>query len=73
MKDNALEYKGYYTLVEFDKDSGELRGKIEGISDYVDFQCENSKGVEKAFREAVDDYLAFCEEVGKKPDKEYKG
>ena len=29
--------------------------------------------VEREFHEAVDDYLEFCKEVGKEPDKEYKG
>ena len=31
------------------------------------------KDVENEFHEAVDDYLEFCKEVGKEPDKEYKG
>lgn len=50
-----------------------LRGKIEGINDLVDFECEDIKGIEKEFRAAVDDYLEFCKEVGKNPEKEYKG
>ena len=37
------------------------------------FECENIKDIEKEFHEAVDDYLEFCKEVGKEPDKEYKG
>lgn len=73
MKNNILEYKGYHTKVEFDSDELVLRGKIEGISDFVNFECENMKDVEKEFHEAVDDYLKFCREVGKEPDKEYKG
>ena len=27
----------------------------------------------KALHEAVDDYLALCEEIGKSPDKEFRG
>ena len=73
MKNNYLEYKGYHTVVEFDKDAMTLYGKIEGINDYVDFQCVDPAKVETEFHKAVDDYLAFCEEVGKKPEKEYKG
>ena len=72
-KNNMLEYKGYHTKVEFDSDDFVLRGKIEGINDFVDFECENTKDLEKEFHEAVDDYLEFCKEVGKEPDKEYKG
>lgn len=73
MKSNILEYKGYHTKVEFDSEGLVLRGKIEGISDFVNFECEDIKDIEKEFHEAVDDYLEFCKEVGKEPDKEYKG
>lgn len=73
MKNNILEYKGYHTKVEFDSEEFVLRGKIEGIGDFVDFECKDIKDVEKEFHAAVDDYLAFCKEVGKEPDKEYKG
>lgn len=73
MKNNILEYKGYHTKIEFDSEDFVLRGKIEGINDLVNFESEDIKGIEKEFHEAVDDYLEFCREVGKEPDKEYKG
>ena len=73
MKNNILEYKGYHTKVEFDAKNLVLTGKIEGINDLVNFECDNMKDVEKEFHEAVDDYLEFCKEVGKEPDREYKG
>ncbi len=70
---NVLEYKGYYTQVEYDYDDCVLYGKIEGIGDLVNFDSESASGIEQAFHEAVDEYLAFCSEVGKEPDKTYKG
>ena len=70
---NILEYKGYHTKIVFNSADFVLRGKIEGINDLVDFECEDVKDVEKEFHAAVDDYLQFCEEVGKTPEKEYKG
>ena len=73
MKESMLEYKGYHTVVRYYAEDGVLRGIIEGINDYVDFQTTNIADVEKEFRIAVDDYLVFCEEVGKEPEKEYKG
>ncbi|MBQ8281038.1 MAG: type II toxin-antitoxin system HicB family antitoxin [Lachnospiraceae bacterium] len=73
MKKDVLEYKGYHTKIEFDAEGLVLRGKIEGINDFVDFECENLCDVEKEFHAAVDSYLEFCEEVGKQPEKEYKG
>ena len=72
-KNNILEYKGYHTKVEFDSENFILTGKIEGINDLVNFECEDINEVEHEFHAAVDDYLEFCKEVGKEPDKEYKG
>ncbi len=70
---NILEYKGYHTKIEYDAESRMLHGKIEGISDLVNFECADPQAVEREFQSAVDDYLIFCEEVGKEPEKEYKG
>lgn len=70
---DILEYKGYHTRISFIAESKTLRGKIEGISDFVDFETDNPNEVEKEFHMAVDDYLDFCNEVGKVPEKEYKG
>ena len=73
MMNNILEYKGYYTKVEYSAEDGVLFGKIEGIKDLVNFECENAADAEKEFHRAVDDYLAFCADLGQDPDKPYKG
>ncbi len=73
MKKNILEYKGYYAMIEVDFETRRLRGKIEGINDFVDFESERLEDIEQEFHNAVDDYLEFCKSVGKEPDKEYKG
>jgi len=73
MSKNILTYKGYSTRVEYSAADCVLHGKIEGIADLVNFESETVEGVEIAFHEAVDDYLAFCKDIGQEPDKEYKG
>ena len=70
---NTIEYKGYFSNVEYSAEDGVLHGKIEGINDLVTFESENAADIEKEFHTAVDDYLAFCKQVGKEPDKAYKG
>jgi len=70
---NILEYKGYHARINFDAESLTLVGKIEGINDLVDFEADDISKVEAEFHNAVDDYLIFCREVGKEPEKEYKG
>ena len=70
---NILSYKGYCTKVEFDSEDCILYGKIEGINDFVDFYCESVNEIKSEFEKAVDDYLEFCEENGKTPEKPFKG
>ena len=70
---NVLEYKGYHTKIKFDSENLVLYGKIEGINDLVTFETSDLHMIKKEFESAVDDYLVFCEEVGKTPEKEYKG
>jgi putative hif-contiguous protein B len=70
---NILSYKGYYTKVGFDSEDCILYGKIEGINDFVDFYCESVNEIKVEFEKAVDDYLEFCKENGKTPEKPFKG
>ena len=71
--ENTLQYKGYFTNISFSVTDKVLHGKIEGIDDLVTFESESVTEIEKEFQNAVDDYIAFCEEIGKEPSKTYKG
>ena len=73
MKGNVLEYKGYRTCINYESETNTLRGVIEGINDYVDFESDDISKVAEDFHNAVDDYLDFCSSIGKEPEKEYKG
>jgi len=68
-----MEYKGYSARVVFDGDAGVLFGEVEGLRDVVTFEATNVEGLETAFGESVDDYLAMCAERGEEPDKPYSG
>ncbi len=68
-----MEYKGYIGTVEFSDSDRVFHGKIVGIRDVVTFEGDSVAGLEQAFRESVDDYLAFCAERGEEPDKPYSG
>ena len=70
---NILNYKGYLAKIEYDSDDMILCGKIEGITDLVDFYSETAEGIKSEFEKAVDDYLQFCEVHRKKPEKPFKG
>ena len=71
--ENTLQYKGYFTNISFSASDKVLHGKIEGIDDLVVFESESIADIENEFHNAVEDYIAFCEEMGKEPAKTYKG
>ena len=58
---DLLRYKGYSARPEYSAEDRIFYGKILGISDLDEFH------------KAVDDYLVFCEEIGKEPQREYSG
>jgi len=70
---NTLSYKGYIGSVAFSEKDNLFFGKIEGINGLVNFEGESVKELTEAFHEAVDDYLAYCKDVGIEPDKSYSG
>ena len=70
---NTMTYKGYIGSVNYSDKDQVFFGKIEGINGLVNFEGESVKELTTAFHEAVDDYLAYCEDEGIEPDKSYTG
>ena len=70
---NTLNYKGYIGSVAFSEKDNVFFGKIEGINGLVNFEGESVEELTKAFHEAVDDYLFYCQEEGIEPHKSYSG
>lgn len=70
---NIVKYKEYWAKVEFDSEDCVLHGKIEGISDLVTFECDSVYEVQREFENAVDDYIDYCQRLGKQPEKPCSG
>ncbi len=68
-----MEYKGYIGKVEFDDQAAIFHGEVVNLRDVVTFEGESVEELRKAFRESVEDYLAFCAERGEEPEKPYSG
>lgn len=69
-----MNHKGYVgKIVEVDEDTGLLHGRVLGIRDVVTFEGRTVEEARAAFLDSVDDYLAFCTEMGQSPDKPYSG
>lgn len=70
---DTLQYKGYYADIHFSAEDEVFYGQLIGINDVVNFEADSVKRLKKVFIEAVEDYLATCNEINKSPDKTYKG
>jgi predicted HicB family RNase H-like nuclease len=68
-----LTYKGYTGHVEFDDEAGLFHGEVLDTRDVITFQGRSVEEIEAAFRESIEDYLAFCAERGEQPDKPFSG
>ncbi len=68
-----LNHNGYYGRVEFDDEAGVFHGEVVGIRDVVTFEATSVRELRKAFRDSIDDYVAFCEERGEEPEKPCSG
>ena len=68
-----LSYSGYTGHVEFDDEFGLFHGEVLDTRDVITFQGRSVDEIEAAFRESVDDYLAFCAERGEEPDRPFSG
>ena len=55
-----MKYKGYEAAVSFDADDGVLHGRLLWTQDVVSFEAHDVNELERAFHEAVDDYLEQC-------------
>lgn len=70
---DIIQYQNYYASVHFSAADEVFYGKILGINDLVSFEGASVKELKAAFEEAVEDYLETCAEIGKTPEKTYKG
>ncbi len=64
-----MTYKNYVGVAEFDDEAGVIRGQVVNIRDVITFQGSTVEEVRQAFRDSVDDYLAFCAERGEDPER----
>ena len=65
---DQFEYKGYLGSAEIDIKGKALVGKLLFTRDVIAYSATTIEGLQKAFCEAVDEYLQTCEELGDTPD-----
>jgi len=70
---NSLSHKGYYGSVEFSGEDNIFHGRIIGINDHITYEGDSVHSLQKDFIAAIEEYIETCEELGKEPEKTYKG
>ena len=68
-----MKYKGYEGSVTFDEDAEIFHGEVINTKDVITFQGSTVKELKKAFKESIDEYIAFCKERREQPEKPFSG
>jgi predicted RNase H-like HicB family nuclease len=62
----VLAYKGYRASVEVDAIDRVFVGRVADIPDVISFHAKTVAGIEKAFKESINDYVNACLQLGAK-------
>jgi predicted HicB family RNase H-like nuclease len=68
-----MTYKNYSARIEYSDEDACFIGHIAGIRDVVGFHGDSVMELKAAFKEAVDDYLAMAQKLGRPAQKPYSG
>ena len=70
---NYLHYRDYVGNIEFSEEDAVFHGKVIGIKSLISFERDSVRSIIKDFHKAVDEYLVFCAQNNKHPEKPFKG
>lgn len=69
MDNIILKHKGYEGKFKFDNEAKIFYGSVINIKDVITFCGDFGDTLKKDFVDSIEDYLAFCKELGEKPEK----
>jgi len=70
---NAMQYKGYEAQVEYDPDGEIFHGEVLHTRSVLTFQGRSVDELKQAFADTIEDYLAWCAQRGRAPERPYSG
>ena len=73
MNKNIMRYNGYTAVISYDPDDRIFVGEVIGTSDSLSFHGSTPDELEESFKNCIKNYLDFCAQIGKKPQKSYTG
>ncbi len=68
-----IDYKGYSAVFEYDESVEAFHGRVVGLRDVVTFEGRSVAELRKEMKASIEDYLEFCAESGRDPEKPYRG
>ena len=69
----TMTHDGYVAIVELDEEAGLFHGEIINTRDVLTFQGRTLDELKAAFGDTVADYVEWCRERGKEPERPYSG
>lgn len=63
-----MDYKNYRIKIEYNENKNMLVGRIIGIDDIVEFECDSLDKVQNKAKQAVDNYIRKCKAENRKPN-----
>ncbi len=73
MLTNLLKYKNYHARIAFDPSADAFHGRVIGMQDVIDFYGRTPEELREELKTSVDEYLAWCAEEGRRPEKTWHG
>lgn len=68
-----IEYKGYVGVFEFDPEIDMFQGAVVNTRDVITFYGDSVSQLKEEMKKSVDEYLAFCRERSREPEKPFSG
>jgi predicted HicB family RNase H-like nuclease len=69
----TMTHDGYVATVELDEEAGLFHGEVVNTRDVLTFQGRTLDELKTAFADTIADYVAWCRERGKEPERPYSG
>ncbi len=73
MINSLMEFEGYHARIEYCHEDQIFVGHVLGINDSIHFHGRSVQELTLSFHDAVNNYISYCKQIGKEPEKEYRG
>ena len=70
---HVISYRGYHAQITYDPSADAFHGRVLGMQDVISFYGRTPDELREEMKAAVEDYVAWCEQEGDKPEKSWAG